>query len=156
MAELEIRVSIDEWARHEEVAAVEEAVREAGLNADVEASFGVRGAGIPLWHIVIELGNIGLGYLLAGFVGKWGEEANEKFRAFIKRLFEARKDAPAENGTVAIIDPKGNWTVLGDELPDEAYDKLLEDSWEDLEGGYLLWNEARREWIDHTGNRREL
>ncbi len=155
MVERQIRISIDEWARDEEVAAVEEVAREAGLDADVEASFGVRGAGTPSWHIVIELANIGIGYWLAGFVGKWGEEANEKFRTLVKRLFKGRENAPAESGTVVIIDPKGNWTVFGDGLPDEAYDKLLEDSWEDLEGGYLLWDEARQEWIDHTGNRRE-
>jgi hypothetical protein len=155
VAQREIRISVDEWAQGEEVTAVEEAARAAGLEVRVEASFGVRSVGTPSWHVVIELAGAGIGYLLAGFVGRWGEEANERFRAFMKQLFKAREKAFANSGAVTIIDPKGNWIVIGDELPDEAYDKLFEESWEDLEGGYLLWDETRREWIDHTGSRRE-
>jgi len=154
MPEREIRISLDEWARGEEIVAVERAARDLGLDAEVEASLGFRSVEVVAWHVLVAVAEHGVDWILGGIVGKWGIEAAAKLRDFIRDIGKAREDAPVESGTVTIIDQKGNWIVFGDELPDEAYDKLLAESWEDLKGGYLLWDEERREWVDHTGNRK--
>jgi hypothetical protein len=147
----QLSVAVDEWATDTEVSAVEDAFREAGISVEVSASIGTRSLEPP-WAVWVELASHPLSWFLAGFFAAEGAAASKRLRDWITQVREARKSAPAKDGSIVIRDDRGNFLVFG-EPSDEACDKLLAENWDDLKGGYLLWDSERHEWRDHTGNR---
>lgn len=144
-------VGVDEWASEGEIAAVGNAFREAGIPVEVIANYGTRSLDAP-WTVALELGSHPLSWFLAGFFAAEGAAASKMLHQWISRVRAARKPSPAKDGSIVVRDDRGNWLVFG-EPSEEACEKLLAESWDDLKGGYLLWDSKRREWRDHTGNR---
>ena len=69
-------------------------------------------------------------------------------KAWTKAMFEARKESGLCRGAISVVDLNGTELVLASDWPDEALDALAEIDWDQVEGGYLVWNEAEEEWID--------
>jgi hypothetical protein len=141
-------VSIDREASEEEVDAVDAAFREAGLDAEVRASYGRKSLDLLPWIVLIALP-------LKGFLDAFGREAGQDAYAALKRLVtRIREGRRGNKGTIVVQSRESSTTlVLGDDLPDEAYAALFELDPKEYEGAYLLWDEDRGEWKDGTPGR---
>jgi hypothetical protein len=114
-----MHVYLEVEASAEEVAAVAQALREAGIDAPVEACYERSGIGTYPW--ILEISGTAAALFFAGFLGAAGSDAWKNLKALIVKLHEARAGSRAPKGIAILIDePTGEWILIRDDLPDEA------------------------------------
>jgi hypothetical protein len=127
------------------VEAVERALREAGIEATVDASYESRALGALIWLV-----DVSLGTGLVAFFKTLGEEAGKDAWAAMKQLVTNLLAARVDDGEGRILlraDDYNDVYVLG-ELPDEAYRALFDLDWSELRAGSLVWRDG--EWYNST------
>jgi hypothetical protein len=141
-----VSVSINDFASREEIKAVEDAFRSAGIGARVDANYMMKSADLVPWIVSITLG-YAAGAFFQGFFGKLGADAATKMQAWVRDLRKAWESSPAKPGSIVIRGQNGTIVVIGDP-PAQAYESLLELDWEEVAGGYVLWDDSAGEWQD--------
>jgi hypothetical protein len=139
-------VSINDFAGEEQLEAVEEAFRSAGIDAEIEANYFMKSADLVPWIVSISLA-YAVGAFINGFFGKLGADAASAMQEWVRRLRNAWESSPALPGSIVIRGKDGTTVVIGDP-PEEAYASLLELDWAEVEGGYLIWDDEDRQWHD--------
>jgi len=149
-------VVVEREAPPEEIQALEELFRGAGVRAEVRAAY-VRLSALDLPYAVYVLAPltwIALKFL-GGAAGAAGTDAWEAFRdggwlglqRFVQEVGRARGE---RDGSVVIRDPEGPDVVLSDRLPEEAFRVLAELDWRELTNGQLFWNQEKGDWHHAT------
>jgi hypothetical protein len=141
-----ISVSINDFASPEELEAVEDAFRSAGIDAEVKANYMMKSADAVPWIVSITLASAA-GAFFQGFFGKLGGDAAAKLQGWVRDLRKALESSPAKPGSIVIRGESRTTIVIGDP-PEQAYESLLELDWEKVEGSYLLWDDDVGEWQD--------
>jgi hypothetical protein len=133
------QVYIEASAPPSHAGAVAEVFRQAGFDADVQAAIESRGAGdVATWIIQVALKDTVEGFFLA--------LGGAAFKVLVLDLFRARG---GDRGQIDMGGPEYTRLILPASLPEEALDALASIDWKDLEGGWLVWNTDRHEWVDH-------
>lgn len=141
------RVSLEEGATRAEVDAVSDAFAEAGLTAEVTASYARRGAGVLPWVIHTTLDGA------ASFmIGKAAELGWGKFKMLCRSLWEARKRSSLPPGEVVFDfseDPRV-YVIIPANLPDKAYVELFTKPLPNPDdgSGCIVWDDERQKWSD--------
>ncbi len=139
-----ISVSINNFATDEELEAIQEAFRLAGIDTKVEATYFMKSADPVPWIVTITLASA-TGAFLSGFFGKLGADAADGMQEWVRRIWKAWESSPALPGRIEIHGKDGT-TVDIRNPPEEAYNALLELDWEDIECGWLFWDSDAGEW----------
>jgi hypothetical protein len=140
-------VVIDRWASPEEARAIEEAFARAGFSVEVERAIETRSAGAVPWIIYVTL-TVPIAAFLGKFASEAGKDAYATVKAWAKEIIAARRESPAEPGSVRIDDPDGTNLILSAAIPDDALEALADIDWSDTRGGYIMWDADAREWRD--------
>lgn len=143
-----VEVILESEATDTDQAAVAEVFESEGIRAEVNAAFVRRSADVLPWLIEIEKGAKYLAVALAGgLLAAPGADGWAAVKRLVGRLYEARKGSP---GNVVVRDPGTNTEIpLEPDLPDEAYQRLLEiESPQAPQSGILRWDRERRQWVD--------
>jgi hypothetical protein len=145
MVEIEDPVLIEATAPAGHVEAVEAVLKRNGLDARVEAGIERRAVGDLPWLIrIVEEGTI---YELLKFVATGGTTG---IKEMYRELRDARNGAGNGKGSVELVDSENTHVILSSTLPDEAIEALDDLHWDELGGGWLVWDAGRKEWVDHT------
>ena len=127
--------------------AVEEAFKRAGFDIEVEDQLiEGRATGDVLPWLV----QVGLDGTLTSFFAALGVDAYKRFKALVHDLWNAREGAGNGKGQIDFGDSEDTRLILPPSLPDEAFDALEDLDWDELRGGWIVWNADRKEWVDHT------
>lgn len=142
-----MHVYLEVEASAEEVAAVEQALREAGIDAPVEAAYMRKGIGDFPW--ILQISGAAIALFFAGFLPAVGVDAWKGLKALIVKLYEARAGSRAPKGVVILIDePTHEWILIREDLPDEAWQQLLTMEIPTTKSGQLRWDDKARAWRD--------
>lgn len=68
----------------------------------------------------------------------------------MRDLWNAREGTGNGEGHVDFGDLEDTRLIMPPTLPDEALDALEDLDWDELRGGWIVWDADRREWVDHT------
>jgi hypothetical protein len=131
------------------VEAVERALREAGIEATVDASYESRALGPLIWLV-----DVPLGAGLVAFFKALGEQAGKDAWEAMKQLVTNLLAASVDDGEGEIrlrADGYNDVYVFG-ELPEEAYRALFDLDWSELRAGSLAWRDG--EWYNSTPARK--
>jgi hypothetical protein len=134
--------------------AVDETFGRAGFEVHSRAAMIRRSADALPWIVHVTLA-VPFVAFFAKFGSEAGKDAYAAVKAWAKAMFEARKESGLGRGAISVVDLNGTELVLASDWPDKALDALAEIDWDQVEGGYLLWNEADGEWIDQLPQLRE-
>jgi len=145
-------VVVEREAPPEEIQALEELFRGAGVRAEVRADYW-RLSALDLPYAVYVLAPltwIALKFL-GGAAGAAGTDAWEAFRdggwlglqRFVQEVGRARGE---REGSIVVRDPEGPDVALSDRLPEEAFRALAELDWRELPNGQLFWSQERCDW----------
>ena len=134
--------------------AVDETFGRAGFEVHSRAAMIRRSADVLPWIVHVTLA-VPFVAFFAKFGSEAGKDAYAAVKAWAKAMFEARKESGLGRGAISVVDLNGTELVLASDWPDEALDALAEMDWDQVEGGYLVWNEAEGEWIDQLPQPRE-
>jgi hypothetical protein len=147
-----VHVIVESECSKADQAAVAWVFASAGIPVDIEPAYARRSAEILPWIIQIEtsLGHL-VSYLLAGAAGgatgAAGADGWAALKGLVSRLRNARATA-AGDVTIKEIESESE-ILLSAELPDEAYQRLLElEATRPLQSGILKWDREQRAWID--------
>jgi hypothetical protein len=121
-----------------------EAFSRAGFNVQVKADYGRRSADLLPW--IVHIGATGA---FGGFFAALGADRYSKFKALVRDVREARRDAGNGTGAIDLRDAEGTNITLPSTLPDEALDALSRINWDEVSAGWLVWSSDRGEWVDH-------
>jgi hypothetical protein len=145
-----IPVLLDRYASPAEVEDVRAVFQRAGARAMVRPVWEKppqTGNG-PFWIVLILLG-VSFKAFADGFFGKLGENAADALREFVEELRRTRDQSTrADNGWIQFDDPDDTKVMLGADLPQEAYEALLQLDWSEHTGGMLMWDDTAHEWYD--------
>lgn len=139
----DIRLACDREATADELAAVEEAFRRAGLEIRAEATVGRKSAGPVQWVIYVTLATP-----VAAFFQSFGSEAGKDAYGVVKRWVKDVWAARRGNGSMVLEDSEHSTLVLSTGIPEDALDALRDLDWSENRGAYLVWSERRGEWLD--------
>jgi hypothetical protein len=148
----EIRdVAIEDTASAAEVEALEAVFRRHGLDVEIVPDVVRVSNRLLPWVIYITLVAPVASFFTA-FGSAIGTEAGQDAYRAVKRwvmdVFEARRDSGNGQGSIVLRDLDHTNLVLHTAYPDEALDALRKVDWDELRGGYLVWDEQRRVWRD--------
>ncbi len=147
------QVVIEDTAPPEHPAAVKEAFARAGLEVEVDPSYGRRSGEVLPWIVLVVVG-LPLKGFLEGFGKGFGEAAGrdsyEALKAWRNDVSSARSGAGTGEGSIQISDPEHSNVILSSALPDEAIDALRDLDWNEHRGDYLVWDGTRKIWRDPT------
>ncbi len=145
MARESIEVLLEREASPKEVAAVEQAMREAGIDATVRAAYERRGVGDFPW--ILQISGAAASIFFAGFLAAAGADAWKALKALIVKLYEARASSRAPKGVVILIDEATHeWILIRDDLPDEAWQLLLTIEIPKTKSSQLRWDFKAKAW----------
>jgi len=131
------------------VEAVERALREAGIEATVDASYESRALGSLIWLVYVPLGT-GLVAFFKAIGEQAGTDAWEAMKQLVTNLLAARVDD--REGHIRIRADDYNDVYVFGELPEEAYRALFDLDWSGLRAGSLVWRDG--EWYNSTPPRK--
>jgi hypothetical protein len=146
---IEQPVHVEDTASRDQVRAVAEAFARAGFEVEVEPDYGRRALGDLPWVVYVPLA-VPISAFFTAFASEAGKDAYAVVKSWVHDVWEARAGAGNGEGSVHLADPDASNLILSNSLPDEALDALRDLDWDELGGGYIVWNAVRREWIDHT------
>jgi hypothetical protein len=140
-------VLLEAEATPQEVAAVEAALREVGIDWPVVAALERRGIGDYPWVIMLAgPPSVVFGVFAKKFAELAAEDVYVSLKKWVRQLASSRRDS---NGTITINDPASGTVILLDpELPDEAYRQLpaVDPERDGGEARYLSWNNEEGRW----------
>ena len=141
-------VVTDAEAAPQEIAALEEAFRRAGLDVEVNAVLERKSAGqlVP-WVVSVTL-TVPIAAFLSTLATEAAKDAYPALKQWVKDVWNARSQRG--DGSLALEDPEGSHVIIATRIPDEAIHGLTEIDWTVKRGHYLIWDEARDEWRDPT------
>ncbi|MDQ3933797.1 MAG: hypothetical protein M3340_04110 [Actinomycetota bacterium] len=145
-----IPILLDRHATQAEVEEVAAVFKRAGFRPKVRPVWEKKpqtGNG-PFWVVLVLLG-ISFKAFADGFFGRYGENAADALREFVRELREARRlSTHADDGWIMVDDGDDTEVMLAGDLPEEAYHALFDLDWPSYTGGMLIWDEDTREWYD--------
>jgi hypothetical protein len=145
-----VQVILESESTDADRATVAEVFESAGIRAEVEGAYIRESAQVLPWLIQIERD---LKYLVdavaLGGVAAAGADGWMLLKDLVTSLYKARKG----QGEVVLRDPDTRTEIpLPPNLPDEAYQKLLEiESPRAPQSGVLRWDRERHQWVDPLG-----
>jgi hypothetical protein len=146
MNQAPIEVHVDRSASASELKAVEQAFREANMDAEVRADYEAYSA-LPPWAIYVAVPTAAIFW--AGFVGAAGADAWKGLRDLVGKLFRARGQSKNPKGSVVLtITDVHEKVVFSDGLPDEAYRSLLKIEITQTQCGQIQWDDKAGAWRD--------
>ncbi len=138
---------LEREATPQDVAAVEAALSEAGIDGKVKANYMRKSAGLLPWALWIVVPAASL--FLNGFLSEAGADAYRSLKSLILKLYEARRQSPAPKSTILLRDEGAHEHVLLDEdLPDKAWQTLFTIEIHQTESGTLRWDFKVEAWRD--------
>jgi len=142
----ELEVLMDESASTEDVLAVEEAFRDAGLAVVVRPAIGRKGVGDFPWIVMF---TVPLTAFLTAFAAEAGKEAYAGLKNLVRSIWSARTRRTGPPGSCIIVDERtGVWIHLKPDIPNEAYQALAEIDLESMEPpAVLVYDDNTRRWI---------
>ena len=147
--ELVIDVTLEMEAPPKEVVAVEEVLREEGIRGKVRATYMRLSMGELPWAIIL-LAPL-FWFISAFFVGagqEAGRDAWKGLRKLVSRLYAARRN---KHGRITIRTTDTHTIIaLQDDLPDEAYKRLVQMSPDRLNGGNWIWDFKQKRWVNQN------
>jgi hypothetical protein len=147
MGEIE-DVAIENTATAAQLEAVEAAFRRHGLEVEVRPAYARRAADVLPWIVHITLAAPIAAFFVA-FGTEAGKDAYGAVKEWAKDVYRTRRNSGTGQGSITLEDPDQTELVLHSSIPDDALDGLRELDWDQLRGGYLLWDEQRQEWRDY-------
>jgi hypothetical protein len=138
-------VSLDVRASAGEVRAVEDAFARAGFQVEARPVVITRGAFVPPWVIYVTI-LVPVAEFFRAFAAEAGKDAYAAVKTWAKDVMAARRESG--DGSVDLRDPEGTTLILSTHFPEEALDALSEIDWDDVRGGYLLWDAEKERWFD--------
>jgi hypothetical protein len=142
-----LELFMDAEATLEEKRAVAEVLREFRCEPGDIAALHRRSIGDLPWQVMVETA---LRPLFDGFVGAFGGGAAVALMSFVKKIFKSRGQSGRDGGMVLIDKSTHIHVVVSAELPEEAYQRLLDLDLASVEGesGQLRYNQNSGEWED--------
>lgn len=148
MPGLTLNVSVDAGVSADEVHAIEEAFRGAGLEANVQPSL-IELSQATTWIVMISVAPTAFlsAYAAAAGANAWGATKDGYGR--LMQLVRDLKTASGGHGDGRIeLEEKGRaWLLLTSDLPDEAFRQLEDIDWTVAQSGTLRWDEHRQCWM---------
>jgi hypothetical protein len=144
-------VSLDVGASPGEVRAVEEAFARAGFQVEARPVVISRSADVPPWIIYVTI-LVPVAEFFRAFATDAGKDAYAAVKAWAQDVMAARRES--RDGSVDLTDPEGTDLILSTHFPDEALDALAEIDWDEVRGGYLLWDVETGRWFDQLKDQR--
>jgi hypothetical protein len=162
----QIHALMDVGASANEVAAVRAVLHEEGFDVHVEAIVPPQGEG-AYWLVLIAIPPAAF---LQAFFSEAGKDAWKRLKRLLEDLKVARGGGAAGSGQIILrrhrpipddiepdqrvavlmgwIGPRDTETelILSPDMPDEALRTLFELELNKHRGGYIFWDDARREW----------
>lgn len=150
MQDRKLQVQIDKWASPEEVQAVEEAFRRAGLEVSVRASV-IELSEQLTWIVIASIP--ASAFLSAAGADAWS--ATKRLPDRLRQLVRDLKDARGgdQEGTVELEDAGRPWLLLSSDLPEEAFRRLESIDQSVVQGGSLRWHYQDRCWMHYVKGR---
>jgi hypothetical protein len=147
-----VHVIVESECSEADQVAIAQVFTSAGIPVEIDPAYARRSAGILPWLIQIEtsLGHL-VSYLLAGAAGGATGAAGADGWAALKGLTSRLRNARATSeGDITIKEAESETEILlSAELPDEAYQRLLElEATHDSQPGILKWDREQLAWID--------
>jgi len=140
-------VHADVEASRAEVREVEDAFARAGfVEIRVRADEVRRSTGLLPWIVAVTIG-VPVKSFFDGFFATPGERTYDALEAWVKDIWRARH-SDVRAGAINIEDPDGTTVILSTTIPDEAIAALANLDWDQLRGGYLIWEDEQRQWRD--------
>lgn len=132
-------VTLEFGASDEQQRAVEAILRQAGIEAEVEANL-MRFHEDPLpWVLIIR---IALGGFLTAYATAVGSDAWKGTKRLVRELCAARRRSAAQEGVIR-LETEEHIFFLTDAQPDEAFRRLADGN---LTPGWYEWDDDAREW----------
>jgi hypothetical protein len=142
-------VHLDVEASAGEVEAVRESFRRYGLDPKVKANFIRRSAGPLPWIVEVTL-LAPIAVFFAELSKRAANDAYDAAKAWVKEVWAARG---GRDGALMLTDPEYTNLVLSTRIGPEALDALGDIDWDEVRGGYLLWDDEAGAWFDKSPGR---
>jgi hypothetical protein len=146
-------VYVEDTATPEQVQAVNDTFARHGIAVTAFPGYSRKSAGALPWVV-----HITLAAPIAAFFAAVGSEAGKDtyaaVKAWIKDMWEARRDSGNGEGSMNLEDPERSHLILPTRLPDRALDALAEIVWDEARGDYLVWDDALGQWLDAMRRKR--
>jgi hypothetical protein len=143
-----LNVSVDAGVSADEVHAIEEAFRRAGLEADVKPSL-IELSQASTWIVMISAAPTTFlsAYAAAAGTDAWG--ATKRGYGRLMQLVRDLRTASGGHGVGRIeLEERGRaWLLLTSDLPEEAFRQLEDVNWTAAQTGVLKWDEHRQCWM---------
>jgi hypothetical protein len=143
-----LNVSVDAGASADEVRAIEEAFRTAGLEADVQPSL-IELSQASTWIVMITAAPATFlsAYAAAAGTDAWG--ATKRGYGRLMQLVRDLRTASGDHGDGRIeLEERGRaWLLLTSDLPEEAFRQLEDVDWAVAQSGALKWDEHQQCWM---------
>ena len=137
---LEVEILLDAEASPDEVAAVAEIAREAGLQGPVRANIERKSGDDLSWLILLI---VALRPFVEAFFGEAAKDSYRKLPQLVSKWYAARR---GEHGSVSVEDNETSSSIIfSPDLPKEAYREFARMG-ERLEGHSWKWDEEGNSW----------
>jgi hypothetical protein len=143
-----LRVSADSGIDPDAIPAIEEAFRQAGLDAEVKPNL-LELSHSAEWILIITSAPTAF---MTAYAAKAGSDAWDATKRGSGRLVKLVRDLKAANGgqsdgSIEVQDGNRQWLVLGSDTPEEALQQLEDIDLTVAESGYLRWDAHRQCWM---------
>jgi hypothetical protein len=148
-----IQIYVEEEASEDDLSDVNELLKQAGLEAMVEASYGQKsGTAEELeWIVLITSGGgFAVGSFLGGFLSAAGSDAWKALKNFVDGLFARRRQRTGREGSVFWrVEDVHEELLFRDGLPDRAYREIFRAGVvRKTESSRLRWDDDEESWED--------
>ena len=140
-----IRLLLEAPATPRELSDAEELFGRHGFEVRAEAGYPLTGGPVTelTWAVYVVLA-VPIAAFLNSFAAEAGRDAYAAAKSWIKDVFDSRgREGP---GVLLVLDGEETQLRLHSEWRDEALEALREVDWDHARGGFLTWDQARREW----------
>jgi hypothetical protein len=142
--ELLIDVALEAEAPPGETEAVRAIFEQAGVRADVTASVSRLSVGDLPWVVYATLP---LQAFLVRLAQNAADDAPSALKKLVANLMSHRKRSTKGDGAIVFRTDEGPQIVVGDGLPDAAFEQFVQDI-PRATGGYYLWDAASGRWVN--------
>ncbi len=148
MPRLTLSVSVDAGVSADEVHAIEEAFRRAGLEAEVQPSL-IELSQASTWIVMISAAPTAF---LSAYAAAAGSDAWGATKHGYGRLMELVRDLKTASGghgdgRIELEERGRAWLLLTSDMPEEAFRQLENIDWTVAQTGALKWDEHRQCWM---------
>jgi hypothetical protein len=148
LSDLTLHVSADAATSPDVVQAIEDAFRQAGLEAEVRPNL-LELSHSAEWLVIISSAPT---MFLTASAGKAGSDAWDATKRGYGRLRQLVRDLKTANGgqvdgNIELEDGGRAWLLLRSGTPDQAFRQLDDVDWTTAQSGTLKWDEHRQCWM---------